>query len=372
MRRVLAAAAATSVALAGVLALAGPSAAQDDATVTVGGLEPRGEVVLRTGWSNASVSYTDADGTVTPTGSFAAGCASPVVDLGALVISGASGTTCFGTAGFGDGSGRNGAPFYLNPNVKGTESLTVGLAGPAAELEITDVSLDIEARSVSGPDLTVQPRLDGQPVGDAEAIDLDDVRVQGIALPNYRVDLALDVPADEIVLTPIGEVAFQLEGDTNSTGSIFTLTDVTDVVPCAGEAIESNGATLTAGGEGCTDQPVFFEFVDNEVTLLKDPSDAELTLVVPWVDDSTTAAYPGRTTQIDYLDGVDSDEDGDTFDPMVFCDVTDGIALPSDQIPVTPDVDGWCVADRDIPLDNGDGSSTTRETLYGVGDPRFK
>lgn len=370
MRRVLAAVSAVAIAVGGAIAFAGPSTAQNQ--VGVGGLEDKGTITLRTGLSSSSnkIEYKDADGNAVGTQAIIAGCPASV-EAGALTITASPGSLCFGNLGFGVGPG--GSPFYLNPNVTAGESLTLSLSGPAGDFEITSFSLDIEASNLNSgqPDIEVTAKRDGTAV-ETFTIDLTQ-RVPGVLLPNYRVDQPLVSPADELVLTALGTTRFQLEGDTSNTGSIFTLTDITDVVPCDGSAT-SNGAQLTLdGGEGCTAEPVFFEFENNEVTLLKDPSDASFTLVVPWVDSAEDAAYPGRTTQIDYFDGVDTSGDSDPFDPMVFCDpTTTPPTLPGDQIPGTAAEDGWCVGDRQIPVDNGNGTSTTVETLYGFGDPKFK
>jgi hypothetical protein len=165
----------------------------------------------------------------------------------------------------------------------------------------------------------------------------------------------------------VNGTAFQLEGDTQRIGSKFFLTEVTDVLSCDDSAAESNGATLSLqAGDGCSPEPVVFVYEDNEVLLLKEPSANEFTLTVPWMDAEADAAYPGRTTQIDYFDGVG-------FQDMVFCDLSSGEAqLPGDQIPSTDPDDGWCIADREIPTSNGDGTFTTIETLYGKGDPRMR
>lgn len=369
MRRTIALLSVPVLLAGGVLLAAGSSSAQDAPQITTGGLQDSGEIVLRTGWFGGSVDYTDASGTTTRTGSIGGGCFNPLA-AGALVATGTNGA-CFGTAGLGAGPGRNGAPSYLNPNTQGTEALTLSLAGPASEFEISSMSLDIEAivPTAVGKDIRI---TDGAGNLLAE-LDLQ-VRLPGISFPNYRVDVDLAVPSNEVVFSSINGTIFQIEGDTAGIGSKFFLTDVTDVVPCNGVPVESNTASLTIkGGDGCTAEPVFFEFdqATNEVLLLKEPSANEFTLDVPWVDSSAEAAYPGRTTQIDYFDGA-------SFQNMVFCNVSSGTPqLPGDLIlPIVPEApaewDGWCIADRQVPTDNGDGTFTTVETLYGKGDPRMR
>jgi len=365
MRRVIAILSTSAIALLGVTVVAAPSSAEDPPQITTGGLQDAGEILLRTGWRSGFVEYTDAFGTTTRTGSFERGCVT-TLDTGALVVTGTS-EACFGTAGLGDGPNRNGAPYYLNPNTQGSEALTLSLSGPASDFEISSVSLDIEAVGTGeGTDISISDE-DGNLLAE---VDLDAVgRLPGISFPNYRVDVDLATPSGEVVFSSENGTIFQLEGDTARTGSKFFLTDVTDVLPCDGGTAESNAATLTIdGGDGCSDEPVFFEFdtVNNEVLLLKDASDNEFTLEVPWVDPAEEAAYPGRTTQIDYFDGVG-------FQDMVFCDLSSGEPqLPGDRIPSTDPIDGWCIADRGIPTDNEDGTFTTTETLYGKGDPRFR
>jgi hypothetical protein len=367
MRRIIALLSVPVLLAGGMLLTTGSSSAEDAPQITTGGLQDRGAVVLRTGWFNGSVSYTGESGTTTR--NFGSGCSS-ALDAGALIVTGTGGA-CFGTAGLGAGPGRNGAPTYLNPNTLGSEALTLSLAGPASEFEISRMSLDIEAVGVgTGSDIIVS---DGAGNRLAE-IDLL-TRIPGILFPNYRVNVELAVPSNTVVFSSANGTIFQLEGDTGTTGSVFFLTDVPDVLPCDGTPVESNSATLTIkGGDGCSEEPVFFEFdtESNEVLLLKEASDNEFTLNVPWVDLSAEAAYPGRTTQIDYFDGAG-------FQNMTFCDVSgDTPQLPADLIlPLVPDAppaewDGWCIADREIPTDNGDGTFTTVETLYGKGDPRMR
>lgn len=361
MRRLLTLLSVLAVGVAGAFVLA-PASSASGGEVTVGGLQDKGEIVLRTGWWNGFVDFTDELGSTTRTGTFGGGC-STTIDAGALIISGGSGSTCFGTAGFGDGSGRNGAPFYLNPNVKGDESLVVKLAGPAADFEIASISLDVEAVGTDGlsdPDISVT-------AGEVTInVDLDAIGpLPGIAFPNYRVDEHLPVPANEIVLEPLGNTVFQLEGDTQGIGSKLLLTDVTDVIPCTGGTVERGGATLTVNpaADDCFEgEAVFFEREGNRVDVLKDPSDASFVLEVPWLAEA--ADYPIPATQINYFDG-------EGVQDMVVCaGTTTEPALPGDQIPSTEPWDGWCVAASSFRL-VADGQMEVVEILYGEGDPRF-
>lgn len=369
MRRTIALLSVPVLLAGGVLLTAGSSSALDAPQITTGGLQDSGQILLRTGVLSGFVDYTDAGGTTVRTGNIGGGCVASL-GAGALVATGTNGA-CFGTAGLGAGPGRNGAPSYLNPNTQGVEALTLALAGPASEFEISRMSLDIEAVGTGvGNDIRVTDG-EGNPLAEIDLL----TRLPGISFPNYRIEVDLAVPSNEVVFSAMNGTIFQIEGDTAGIGSKFFLTDVTDVLPCDGGAVSSNNATLTIqGGEGCSEEPVFFEFdqTTNEVLLLKEPSDNEFTLDVPWVDPSAEAAYPGRSTQIDYFDGAG-------FQDMVFCNVSGGTPqLPGDQIlPFVPeapsaDWDGWCIADRQIPTDNGDGTFTTVETLYGKGDPRMR
>lgn len=361
MRRLFALLSVLAIGVAGALVLA-PASSASGGEVTVGGLQDKGEIVLRTGWRDGFVDYTDESGSTTRAGTFGRGC-SLQVDAGALIISGGS-ETCFGTAGFGDGPGRNGAPFYLNPNVKGDESLTVTLSGPAAGLEISGVSLDIEAVGTDrGPNSDIRITA-----GDVDIdVDLDAIgRLPGIAFPNYRVDKHLPVPANKIVLTPLGGTTFQLEGDTQG-GSKFFLTDVTDVISCEGGTATSGDATLTVTpGEDCkVGEAVFFVRDGNTVDVLKDPSDASFVLEVPWAVEA--ADYPIPATKIDYFDG------NGPVDMVVCGGTTEAPKLPDgfvDVITDTPTVDGWCVAASSFTL-VADGQMQVVETLFGQGDPRF-
>ena len=369
MRRIVASLSALALALLGLIAVAGSSSAQDGPQITTGGLPDAGQIVLRTSWRGGFVEFTDAAGSTSRTGSFGRGCVD-ALDVGAIVVTGETGSACFGAAGLGDGPGRNGAPFYLNPNTQGMEEeLTVSLAEPASDALISSMSLDIEASGTGeGTDLVIR--------AGEEQIDVDLENcgegcgpLPGIPYPNYRVEVDLPSPAKEVTFSAEGSTVFQLEGDTNRIGSKFFLKGGNVVLPCNSEApVESNGATLSLQqGDGCTEEPVFFQYENNEVVLLKEPSNNEFTLTVPWVDADADAAYPGRTTEINYFD----DEEAN-YNPMVFCDVSgESPALPGDQIPGEP-VDGWCIADREIPFRNVDGTFTTVETLYGKGDPRMR
>lgn len=365
MRRFIAVLSAVALLVGGLLVTATTSSAQP--VVTLGGLPSAGDITIKTGFSGGAgqVIYTDAQG-----GTAVQGVANNTCDAledGALVLS-ADGGACFRNLGFGVAPGRDGLPWFqgfLNPNTKAGEVLELSLSLPDT-LFLGEVSLDIEAvRTGEGDDVALTAYLGDEAV---QTIGFDLVDTVVSWPPNYRVSGEITAAADRIELTALGDTRFQLEGDTNNQqGSTFSLARVTDVIPCDGGTAEAGGATLTIlGGEGCTDEPVVFERDGNGISLLKGPSDAEFSLTAPWIDPSADAAYPGRTTQIDYFDDRG-------FNNMVFCDVSGGSpGLPGDQIPSTPEVDGWCIADRDVPTDNGDGTFTTVETLYGKGDPRMR
>ncbi|MGB9373854.1 MAG: hypothetical protein WCA82_06825 [Jiangellales bacterium] len=316
------------------------------------------------------IEYVDAQGAPVATQEIGTGCAN--VQAGALAVAG-SPDACFGSRGFGDGDDSN-SRFWLRPDVDDGESLTLTLSGDAAEYEFASYSLDIEARNVGGTDnIVVEAYLDGNEVEtETETFDLSLSNREAFA--NYRIKRTLGTPVDTLVIAAAGNTEFQLEGDTGGTGSIFTLTDATDVIPCGQEGGATSGdasLTVTPGADCVGGEPVFFDFDGETVTLLKDPSDAEFELVVDWVDSGEAAAYPGRITQINYVDETEAN-----FSPMVFC--LPGPELPADlNLPVgvvLPPDTGWCIEDREIPTPTGNenGTFTTTETLYGKGDPRMR
>jgi hypothetical protein len=361
MRRIIALMSSALLLVLGGVVAASPSTAEE--TVVVGGLEDKGTITLRTGvWSSSKeIVYRDAAESVVGRQSISNGCANPV-EPGALLIEGSPETACFGRLGFGVGSG--GWPSFLRPNVTGLESLSLSLAGPAADLEFSAFSLDVEAINPSGaPVVMVQAYVDGVSVWEEEFTLT--TRVPGVLLPNYRIAVPKGAfVADTIVLSSgDGTTRFQLEGDTGS-GSTFALTDITDLVTCGEEGgATSAGAELSIGGEGCEPEAVFFRFdpENNEVLVLKDPSDNEYRLTVPWTEPAT---YPVTATSVDYFDGAGSQ-------PMVVCaGTTAEPTLPGDQIPATVEEDGWCVAGQGFELLGG-GTMKVTEALYGKGDPRF-
>jgi hypothetical protein len=382
----LAAGAAVAVGAALGAALALPTVA--GAQVAVGGLPDIGTVTLRTG-STTGLSYVPGpDSTVAAatqgiTSSNSALCTS--TRPGFLAVTGAnSGTTaCFGLRGFGDGPG--GTPsLYLNPNTDAaaSEALVLTLAGPLADFEFDSFTFDLEAVNVptaagGAPEVVVEVRDSSKPSDPALGtipLDLSSANRVVSSPPNFRVPVTeITTPGDQLVLRPQGNVRFQLEGDTSNTGSIFTLTDVTDVVPCGTTEITPDGAdaTLTVTtGEACAGgEAVSFTRDGNTIEVLKEPSDATFTLeITSW--QSETAAYPVPATTIDYFDGAGEQ-------PMTVCARTGGTpSLPADFAdvdPTTPIKDGWCVASQSFELvtDGDPALMQVTETLYGQGDPRF-
>lgn len=366
MRRFLAALSAVALVVAGLVASAGASSA-NGTSIALGGLPSAGDITITTGLGGGAgeVTYTDAGGTTAVQTVSNNSC--DALTAGALVLS-ADGGACFRNLGFGVERGREGLPWwqgFLNPNTDADEVLELSLTLPDV-LFLGEVSLDIEAvRTGDGDDVKLTAFRGDDAVQTIE-FDLTDPVVSWP--PNYRAEGEITAAANRLELTALGDTRFQLEGDTNNReGSRFALARITEVIDCDGGTAEAGGATLTLmGGDDCTDEPVVFERDGNEISLLKSPSDAEFMIEAPWTDSSADAAYPGRATQIDYFD-----ERG--FNDMVFCDLSGGTpALPIDQIPSTPEDDGWCIADRAVPTDNGDGTFTTVETLYGKGDPRMR
>ena len=369
MRRAIALLSVPLLVAGGVLVSAMPSTASGT-EVNVGGLPDAGIVTIQTGFSGGLGKVTTVLEGKGSTVQEVSNGTCDALDSGPVDITAAGeDRACFRNLGFGVNPGRDGLPWwqgFLNPNTKSGEQLTVSITAEDV-LFRGDVSLDIEAISTSSaaPAIELTTSLNGVTL---EVIDVPLVNRVVNWPPNYREAVSLAKAADSITFTAVDDTRFQLEGDTDGKkGSSFELARVTDVVSCDGGTAEVDGATLTVnGGDGCTDEPVVFEREGNEISLLKDPSDADFTIVVDWNDPSGTAAYPGRATQIDYFDGVG-------FQNMVFCDVSgEAPALPGDQILSTEPIDGWCIADREIPTDNGDGTFTTTEILYGKGDPRMR
>ncbi|MGB9374371.1 MAG: hypothetical protein WCA82_09445 [Jiangellales bacterium] len=375
MRRTIALLSVPALVAGGMLFTAGPSTAQNG--VDLGGLPDGGTVTIQTGFPGGA-------GKVTTVLKDAAGDdRAPVVqDVSSnscdalsdgLVEITASGEACYGNLGFGVDPGREGLPWFqnfLNPNIEAGETLTIsapdlGSDAPRDYLFFGDVSLDIEAlRTGGGPDIQLTTYL-GESLLETQSLDLTE-RVLNWP-PNYRVGATLTRAADRIELTALGNTRFQLEGDTdNKLGSTFDLAQVTDVLDCeGGSQTLPNGAVLTVnGGDGCTDEPIVFDVnADGDLLLLKEPSEAEYTLVVPFVPSDTND--PLARVQIDY------DAIGEDFVDVLDCTgSTDDPALAADANPATPIVDGFCEAGRTTTLN--EGAWTVQVKLFGVNDPKFR
>lgn len=333
------------------------------------------EIVLTTGHHGGTMDFEPADGAPSSQ-SIQPGCPA-AVSTGALAITAADGGSpadvCFGTRGLGVNQG--GHHYHLIPDVRAEESLSLALAGPAEGARITALSMDIEAQKygLQSKDLRVVAYDDGAVVGTYDVNLTKGIRVVKHP-PNFRVDVELETPAEEVELQPLGKTRFQLEGDTAPT--VVSLSGADGVLDCedgtTGENVyEESGITLTrvdldADTGECLPLAFTLDRDGEEVAFIKDIADqpfAEFTLTITW--DPEPASYPGRVTQIDYLDG-------EGFQDMVFCDGTAADpVLPGDQIPSTAIEDGWCVADSDPDL-VGDGLMQVTETLYGLSDPRFR
>ena len=360
-----------------VVLFTGSSSGADPA-VTVGGLPDMGKITFTSGSTNQFAYAPGVDSTVAASTQSISNsnpnngnCSATTPGFISVRGVKANKPACFGLLGFGDGPGGTPAN-SLNPNTDGSagEALELKLAGPLAGFAFESFTLDIEANGVpigagGAAELNVEVRDAGGVLLQTIPVDLSQAnRIPNDVVQNYRVPVTTIAAAgNTLVLRPVGSVRFQLEGDSVG-NSVFTLTAVTDVLTCApGDQATAGAATLTMVGGSCTPQPVYFSFnLDaNQYSLLKNPSDAVFNMVVPWDDD---LPYPGRVTQIDYLDGAG-------YQNMVWCDGDSAApALPGDQIPSTPAVDGWCVAERHMTLE--DGRQLTVETFYGLGDPRYK
>lgn len=267
MHRVAAAVSAVTIALGGAIAFAGPSTAQDPP------LPDAGAITLRTG-STQNFGY--APGAIGPaeaTQRIRNGC--NATSPGFIGVTGTTGdqplpgdSACFGSLGFGVGSG--GSPFYLRPNTAAAqgEALVLTLAGALATFEFATFDLDIEAANApSGSTAAAEILLDvrdsstGVLLQEGIPLQVDgSTRVADVRLPNFRIpETAIATPGNQLVFRPQGKIRFQLEGDTNNIGSIFKVTDVPDVqtIPVNGSAelTDDSGATATIINQGGASVP---------------------------------------------------------------------------------------------------------------------
>lgn len=378
MRRAIAFFAASTMALSGAVVAATPSTA--DESVSVGGLPDGGTVLIQTGFGDRTGRVTttikDKEGTsLAPIVQTVRNNTCDRLSAGPVAIT-ANRKACFKNKGFGVNRGLDGVAAYprskyrqfLNPNTKRGEKLSISLTDEATvdgrELVfLGPISLDIEAVRVGrGSDMRLTAYRDGKVV-QSTAINLAPRIVR--FPPNYRVSTTLTEAADRIELTALRRTRFQLEGDTNGKqGSSFTLAQITDVVQCDGAPVTlDNGASLTVGGQGCSNEPIVFEVDDDgDVLLLKEPSEAEYTLRYPF----TTTRDPLARVLVDY------DVDGSApFRDVLSCrGSTDDPALVGDPNPDTAVIDGFCEAARTT--SRADGVWTVDVTLFGVNDPKFR
>ena len=382
MRRTIALLSVPALVAAGALLTAGSSVAQTP-PVSLGGLPAGGTVTIQTGFSGGAATVTtvlkdEAGANQAPVVQDVANNSCDALSSGPIAIT-ASGEACYRNLGFGVDRGRQGLPWFqnfLNPNIAAGETLTIsapdlGTDSTRDYLFFGAVSLDIEAlRTGEGPDILLTTYL-GETLLETKPLDLTERVVNWP--PNYRVDTTLTRAADRIVLTALENTRFQLEGDTdNQLGSTFALAQVTDVLPCEGGTQSlPNGASLTVnGGEGCTDEPIVFDVNDEgELLLLKEPSEAEYTLVVPF--GTGDEDDPLARVEVDYdVDGpagfvLVGDCVGSTEDPALGEDANTltTAADPSEW-------DGFCEAGRTTVL--LDDEWTVTVTLFGVNDPKFR
>jgi hypothetical protein len=382
MRRTIAMLSVPALVAGGLLLTAGPSVAESP-PVAVGGLPDGGTVTIQTGFSGGAGRVTtvlkDASGNdQEPVVQNVANNTCDALSAGPVVLA-ASGAACYRNLGFGVDPGRDGLAWFqefLNPNTKAGETLSIS-APDSAEGSNRDyvffgaVSLDIEAlRTGEGADLQITTYL-GDQLLETKQLDLTDPVLSWP--PNYRVGTTLTQAADRVELTALGDTRFQLEGDTNGKqGSTFQLAQITGVVPCdGGTQTLPNGARLTVnGGADCTDEPIVFEVNEaGELLLLKEPSDAEYTLVAPFV----TGGDPLARVEVDYDVGGPAD-----YGPVGDCKgSTTAPALAEDANTLTgtapvpePDWDGFCEAGRTTTLENDEW--TVEVILFGVNDPKFR
>lgn len=368
MRLVAAATSVLSLVGASLVLTSGPGVA--DPGVDLGGLPPGGTVTIQTGLSGGAGQVVsilkDQNGVDQPAVvQRVANNSCDALETGPLSISALEGQACYGNRGFGVDPGREGGPWFLNPNTSSNEKLVVAL-NEAGYVFLGDVSLDIEAVG-SAPEVAVTTKLSGDVV---ESFSVPLVNRVVRWPPNYRESVTLTQGADTIEFTAVGDTLFQLEGDSNNRqGSALPLRRATDVVPCDGGTVNlANGATLTVnGGPDCVDEPIVFEVNDDgEVLLLKEPSDAEYDLRLPFRDGDD----PLARVEIDY------DSDGPSpYQDVNFCDDTASPALRMDENPLTPDTgveswDGFCEAGRSYEIVAGEFLVTV--DLFGVNDPRFR
>lgn len=381
MRRTIALLSVPVLVAGGAVLTAGSSVATTT-PVNVGGLPDGGTVTIQTGFPGGAGQVTtvlkDASGEdQAPVVQDVANNTCDTLSAGPVAIT-ASGEACYGNLGFGVDRGRDGLPWFqnfLNPNVKADETLTISAPdlGPDAVrdyLFFGSVSLDLEAlRTGAGPDIQLTTYLAGQPL-ETKQLDLTERVVNWP--PNYRVDTTLTQAADRIELTALGDTRFQLEGDTdNRAGSTFALAQANNTAFCGdAEGLSASGsggnvssATLTAGGDECTNEPVVFEIETDEegnavIALLKEPSNTEYTLEVVFTDDES----PLKPIQVNYVDASDTG-----YEDVAQCDgTTADPALPDGQAA------GFCETTRTTEITANADKFEVTATLFGKNDPRFR
>lgn len=369
MRRMIATLSVASLVGAGAVLAASPGSAVPE--VDLGGLPDVGTVTIQSGLPGGIGLVTTVIDGVESTQEVSNNSCDALEPGPVEVVGSGESSACFRNLGFGVNPGRDGLPWYLNflnPNTRAGEQLEVSINADNAFF-LGEVSLDIEAISTSSADPAIQLTTF---LGDAAQETLDVPLSNRVVNwpPNYRETVTLAKPADTISFTALGDTRFQLEGDTNNRqGSTFNVVRATNVVECGGASVGlENGASLSVGGDGCTDEPVVFEInEDGEVLLLKEPSEAEYTLSLPFEDNDD----PLARVEIDY------DNDGSSeYQNVNFCGgSTASPVLARDENPLTPatdasEWDGFCEAGRSYTIENGVFKVVVK--LFGVNDPKFR
>jgi len=388
MRRVLASAAAATIALVGaVVSISNQATAAP--TVTTAGLAVDGYLLLDLGSPDRFEYRTTeaprlASKTQQITQSSTNKCQVSPTSGGLVSLIPTGGDVGLITDGLGTRAKNGGTNCG---QITGTQSLSVKLGTDLAGKAISRAEVDVESKFacslrvtwnykgvvLATEKYTLSTRADCGPDSGSN----DNTRVR-ISAPSGG--------ADEVVFSA-AQGAVSIEGgvespaltteDTlgtllNTKASVFEIVEYDGVLDCEGtgaNVYRENDVTLTrVDPDSLECVPIAFALsrVDDEVTFAKDlgtQTFAEFTLDLTWEPEPST--YPGRVTEIDYFDGRG-------FNDMVFCaGTTLDPLLPGDQIPSTTLEDGWCVASQSTLLVGSDQMQVT-EKLYGKSDPRMR